>query len=251
MKRNMLAILLFLFVFTVSACIPVAVPVNSTSAGYGDGYGYGNQYGQGYDDQYVNPPVTYGEPCYYAPPIAVTFPYDYFTYELVGAFVDIVFWRGGYRYHHEPLMDHGRRVSNAYIRSGQYRHPVRGSELNLHRERLQQNHNIFHPDSYYGVKSRPKQQMQQNLQQTGQRPQWGQQPQQAGQKPQLGQQPQQTRQRPQWGQQQPQQGTLRQTPQQTRQRYQQEQQKLQQERQKKIKERLKKPEQKQEQGQGE
>jgi hypothetical protein len=176
----------------------------------GEVSGYDNQYGSGYgyDDQYVDVPVTYGEPCYYAPPVAVTFAFDYFTYEMVGGFVDIVFWRGGHRYHNEHWRDHGRRVSDADIRSGQYKRQIRGSEFNRHREKLQQNHNISHPDSYYGMKSRPERQMQQRPQQVEQRPQWGQQPQQIQQKPVLGQrqsqqvqrQPRRLEQRPQTGQ---------------------------------------------------
>jgi hypothetical protein len=259
MKRNM-RILLVLFVFTIAACIPVPVVVGPQSAGYDD------QYGSGYGDEYVDVPIAYAEPYYFAPPIVVTYQYDYYTYEMVGGFVDIVFWRGGHRYRHERWNNNGRFVSDADMRSRQRHQRIRASELNRHREKLRQNHNISHPDSYYGMKPRPKQQMQQRLQQKEQRPQWGEQPKQTEQRPQWGQKqlqqeeqkhqleqqpPKQAEQRPQWGQKQLQQDNLRQTPQQTRQRYQQKQQKLKQEKQKKIKKSFKKPEQEQDKGQEE
>ena len=264
MKRNMQILLLVFFVFTIAACIPVPVVVGPQSAGYDDQYGYGyDEYGSGYGDEYVDVPIAYGEPYYFAPPIVVTYQYDYYTYEMVGGFVNIVFWRGGHRYRHERWNDNGRFVSDADMRSRQRHQRIRGSEFNQYREKLRQNHNISHPDSYYGMKPRPKQQMQQRLQQKEQRPQWGQQPSQMEQKPQLEQQPpqqpgqrplpRQVEERPQWGQRQPQHAgqkppLVQQQPKQTRQRYQQKQQKLQQERQKKIKERLKKPEQEPKQG---
>ena len=190
MKRNMQILLLFFFAFTVAACIPVPVAVSPQSAGYDDQYGYGyDEYGSGYDDEYVDVPIVYGEPYYFAPPIVVTYPYDYYTYEMVGGFVDIVFWRGGHRYRHERWHDNGRLVSDADMRSRQRHQRIRGSEFNQYREKLRQNHNISHPDSYYGLKPRPKQQMQQRPQQTEQRPQWQQQVQQTEQKPQLEQKP--------------------------------------------------------------
>ena len=100
MKRIMQILLLFIVVFAVNACIPVPVPVATTAPGYEQPYGYEDQYG--YEDEYVDVPIVYGEPMYYAPPIVVTFAYDYFTYEQYGPYVDIVFWRGGHRYRHEP-----------------------------------------------------------------------------------------------------------------------------------------------------
>ncbi|MCX5849801.1 MAG: hypothetical protein NTW65_10170 [Deltaproteobacteria bacterium] len=274
MKKIMQVFLLFIFVFAVYACIPVPVYVSPSAPSYEQPYSYDDQYGAGYDDEYVDVPIVYGEPMYYAPPIAVTFAFDYFTYEMVGGYVDVVFWRGGHRYRDEPWRDHGRRISPDDIRVNPY-HRIRSTEFSRHREKLQKNNNITHPDSYYGIKPRPKQQIQPSKQidqrppleqqpprQVEQQPQWGQkppkqvdqkpswgqkQPQPVEQKPQWGQKPpQQVQPKPQWGQKQPQPGTLRQPPEQTKQRYQQEQQKLQQEKQKKLKERLKKPEQEQE-----
>jgi hypothetical protein len=169
----------------------------------------GDEYGYGYENEYVDVPITYGEPMYYAPPVAVTFAFDYFTYEMIGGFVDIVFWRGGHRYHDEPWYDHGSRISPDYIRSRDMHHRIRSDEFFRHRERLQRNNNITHPDSYYGLKARPQKPTQQWQVQKDQRPQWGQQqPQQTQLGPQRGekkskqirQQPQQLEQRPQWGQ---------------------------------------------------
>ena len=163
----------------------------------GEGYGYddgsGEVYGSGSD--YVDVPTAYGEPYYFAPPIFVTYPYDYFTYELVGGFVDIVFWRGGHRYRHERWYDNGRRVSAADMRSSKRYNRVSGSEFSRHREQLRQNHNISHPDSYYGLKSRSNRQMQRSPQQVEQRPQWGQR-----QTRQVQQQPRRVEQRSQSGQ---------------------------------------------------
>jgi len=198
--------------------------------------GEGYVYESGYENEYVDVPITYGEPMYYAPPVTVTFAFDYFTYEIIGGFVDIVFWRGGHRYHHVPWHDHGRRISPDYIRSKNMHHRLRSDEFFRHRERLQRDNNITHPDSYYGLKARSQKPTQRRFGQSYQRPQWGQQPsqqtkqqpqwgqkqppqirqrpQQSERRPQWGQQPsQQTQQRPQWGQKQPQQ--TRQRPQQS------------------------------------
>jgi len=176
-------------------------------------YGYGSGYD---DDGYYDTPITYGEPCYYTPPIAVTFVFDYFTYEPYGPYVDIVFWRDGRRYRHEPWHDHGRRITSEDIHSRDWHNRVRGSELSSHRDKLREHHNISHPDSYYGMKSPSNRQMQQPPRQMEQRPQWG-----RGQSRQVKQQPQQVQQRPPWGQGQPRQ--VKQRPQQVEQRPQSEQ----------------------------
>ena len=182
-------------------------------------------------DEYVDVPIAYGEPYYFAPPIVVTYPYDYYTYEMVGGFVDIVFWRGGHRYRNERWHDNGRIVSDADMRSGQRHQRIRASELNQQREKLRQNHNISHPDSYYGLKPRPKQQIQQRPQQMENRPSGEQRsPQRIEQSPQLEkQQPRQVEERPQWGAQPQQEGQRpqleRKPPQQSGQRPQLEQQK--------------------------
>ena len=144
----------------------------------GEAYGYNDEYGEvygsGYGSDYVDVPIVYGEPYYFSPPIVVTYPYDYYTYEMVGGFVDIVFWRGGHRYRNERWHDNGRFVSDADMRSRQRHQRIRGSEFNQYREKLRQNHNISHPDSYYGLKSSSNRQMQRSPQQVEQRPQWGQ-----------------------------------------------------------------------------
>lgn len=173
--------------------------------------GEGYVYESGYENEYVDVPIAYGEPMYYAPPVTVTFAFDYFTYEIIGGFVDIVFWRGGHRYHHLPWYDHGRRISPDYIRSKGMHHRIRSDEFFKHRERLQRYHNINHPDSYYGLKARSQKPIQRRFGQSYQRSQWEQQPssQQTQQQPQWGQKPpqqikqrpQQPERRPQWGQQ--------------------------------------------------
>jgi hypothetical protein len=155
----------------------------------------GEVYGTGYGADYVDVPIVYGEPYYYAPPVAVTYPFDYYTYEMVGGFVDIVFWRGGQRYRNEHWHNNGRLVSDADMHSGRLHQRIRGSEFNQYREKLRQNHNISHPDSYYGLKSPSNRQMQRSPRRMEQRPQWGQrqtrqlqqQPRLMGQRPQLGQ----------------------------------------------------------------
>jgi len=223
MKKITQVFLLLIFIFAVNACIPVSVPVGTSSPGYeqpyGYGYGYDDQYDYDYDDEYVDVPIVYGEPMYYTPPITVTFVFDYFTYEMVGGYVDIVFWRGGHRYHHEPWYDHGRRISPDYIRTNPH-HRIRGPEFFKHREKLRKNHKISHPDNYYGLKH-PKKPDQQRPKPGEQRPQWEQkQPPQIEKRPQWGEPPpKQTEQRPsleqkgipqvekrpQWGAQEPQQ----------------------------------------------
>jgi hypothetical protein len=128
--------------YIVSARFPFTVTPDDY--GYIDG-GYG-------DDGYYDAPVVYSEPCYYTPPIVVTFGFDYFTYELSGRYVDIVFWRGGRPYHRRPWNDHGKRITSDYIHSGQWHHKISGNDLLRHRDKLKEQKNIFHPDSYYGIK---------------------------------------------------------------------------------------------------
>ena len=150
MKRYIQLFLLFVVVFALGACIPVPVSVGtSTATVYEEPYDYGYDDQYGYEDDYVDVPIVYGEPSYYTPPIVVTFPYDYFTYEAVGPYVDIVFWRNGQRYRHEPWYDHGRRMSSNDIRTSRPYHRMRGKEFYEYREKLERNHHISHPDSYY------------------------------------------------------------------------------------------------------
>ncbi len=145
------------FRYTVTARYPFTV----TPEEYGDIDG-------GYEA-----PITYGEPCYYPPPIAVAFAFDYFTYELSGGYVDIVFWRGGHPYHRRPWHDHGRRVTPDYIHSGQWHHKISGDDLSRHRDKLKEHNNIVHPDSYYGIKPGHQVKTGQNYQVTGEKPQSG------------------------------------------------------------------------------
>jgi len=129
-------------------------------------YGYG-------DDGYYDAPITYGEPCYYPPPIAVTFLFDYFTYELSGSYIDIVFWKGGHPRHRKPWRDHGKWVTDDDIHSGQWHHKISGDDLNRHRDKLKANNNIVHPDTYYGIKPGHQVRTGKNVQVTGKNPQPG------------------------------------------------------------------------------
>lgn len=138
MKRFAQYFLLSIFVTALTACVPVPVVVDSQGTGYSqpvytDQYDY-DDYGYGYDQDYYEVPVVYGEPVYYPPPVSVTFTYDYYTYEIVGGYVDVVFWRGGHRYRHEPWYDQGRRITPGHIHSREFRHKIRGSELYQHRK---------------------------------------------------------------------------------------------------------------------
>jgi|GEM_PF-833195 len=157
----------------------------------GDDYGY-------IDGGYYDAPVIYGEPCYYQPPIVVTFGFDYFTYELSGRYVDIVFWRGGHPYHRKPWHHGGRRVTSDYIHSGQWHNNISPDDLSRHRDKLREHNNISHPDSFYGIKpgqrpqvtgvkpqpdnrqiprvSQPRQWDRKSTQQTPKNQVWGQQP---------------------------------------------------------------------------
>jgi hypothetical protein len=122
------------------------------------------------DGGYYEPPITYSEPCYYTPPIIVTFGFDYFTYELSGRYVDIVFWRGGHPFHRRPWHDRGRRVTPDYIHSGRWHHKIPADDLWRHRDRLKEHHNVFHPDSYYGIKPDAKRKPEQGSSVTGKGP---------------------------------------------------------------------------------
>jgi hypothetical protein len=125
------------------------------------------------DGGYYDAPITYGEPCYYPPPFAVAFVFDYFTYELYGSYVDIIFWRGGHPFRHKPWHDHGRRVTPDYIHSGQWHHKISGDDLSRHRDKLKEHNNISHPDSYYRIKPGHQVKTGPNYQVTGKKPQAG------------------------------------------------------------------------------
>lgn len=85
-------------------------------------------------------PVIVGQPVYYPPPMAVTYAYDYFTYEQVGVFVNVVFWKDGRRQRSEVWYDHGRRMTVKRMRAQGHMHKVRASEARHHRERLERDH---------------------------------------------------------------------------------------------------------------
>jgi len=125
------------------------------------------------DGGYYDVPITYGEPCYYPPPIIVTFAFDYFTYELSGSYVDIVFWRNGHPHHRKPWHDHGQWVTADNIHSGQWHHKISGDDLLRHRDKLKEHNNIVHPDSYYGIKPGHQIKTGQSSQLTGKKPQAG------------------------------------------------------------------------------
>ncbi len=174
MKKSMQIIGIVIATALIYSCIPVPVPVETGDSGYyGQPYGYGyeepygydEQYGYGYDE-YYDVPIVYDEPCYFTPPVSVTFVFDYFTYEVVNGYVDIVFWRDGRRHHRVPWYEHGRRITDRDIRAGRY-HRVRGPELWRHREALREKHHITHPDSYYGIKKPGQQRVPKES-----RPQW-------------------------------------------------------------------------------
>lgn len=153
MKKYIQVFLLFVVVFTLDACVPVPIPVGTTTTTT-----YDQPYNYGYEDDYVDVPIVYGEPMYYVPPVAVTFAFDYFTYEASGGFVDIVFWKGGHRFHQKPWYDGGRRISQRDIRTSRPHYRVRGKEFYQHREKLERHHRISHPDAYYKLERYKQQQ---------------------------------------------------------------------------------------------
>jgi len=103
-------------------------------------------------EEAVEVPVVYGEPVYYPPPITVAYTYDYYTYENVGGYVNIVFWRNGHRYRHEPWYDHGRRMRAEHMHEWERSHRVPYRDFERHREFLERKHHISHPDNYYGIR---------------------------------------------------------------------------------------------------
>lgn len=163
MKKNLQILMLLFFVFAFWACIPVPVPVGTTTTTIYE-EPYGNEYDDSYvDNDYVDVPIVFGEPMYYAPPVAVSFAFDYFTYESAGGFVDVVFWRDGHRYRREPWYDKGRRISPNDIRTGKQHYRVNRREFTEHREKLRRNHNISHPDAYYKLERYKQKEKQKRL----------------------------------------------------------------------------------------
>jgi hypothetical protein len=106
---------------------------------------------------YIDAPVVFGRPLYDAPPVTVTYSYDYYTYQRVGTYVDIVFWRNGHSYRNEHWYVNGKRVSSVNIRSNPFQSRNNSSEFAGQREKLIQHHNISNPDSNNGSSSISKQ----------------------------------------------------------------------------------------------
>ena len=98
----------------------------------------------------VQVPVVYGEPCYYSPPVTVSYVYDYFTYENTGAYVNIVFWKNGSRYRSEPWYNNGRRMDHGHVQEWQRNHRIPAQQFERHRESLRKSHNISRPDPVQG-----------------------------------------------------------------------------------------------------
>jgi hypothetical protein len=145
--KEFVVFLLLPAVFAISGC--VVVPVAETGQPYQEPYQQSYQQPAA-EEETVEVPVVYGEPVYYPPPIVVRYTYDYYTYENVGGYVNIVFWRNGHRFHNEPWYDHGRRMRIEHMHEWQHDHRIRAREFEHHRERLEHVHHIAHPDSYYG-----------------------------------------------------------------------------------------------------
>ena len=131
--------------FSFYGCITTGIGVDSASVAVESG-----------DEEYAQPPpIVYGEPVYLPPPIAVAYPYDYYTYENDGGYVNIVFFSGGVR-HVEMWHDRGvRMTSNHYNQwRGRSENRIHRDKFDSHRQALEKNHGIKHPDSHYGVRPR-------------------------------------------------------------------------------------------------
>jgi hypothetical protein len=124
-----------------------------------------------YDEGYVDAPIVYGQPIYFTPPIIVLYPYDYFTYEIAGAYIDIVFWKNGHRVHSEHWYEHGQRVSAADISSNRIHYRISAAELAKHREMSRRHYNLSNSGSHDESKSISKQQMLRRPRQITQSPQ--------------------------------------------------------------------------------
>jgi hypothetical protein len=124
--------------------------------------------------EFVEPVIIYGEPSYLPCPIVVGYPYDYYTYENVGGFVNVVFWRNGQRFHREEWRDGGRRMRANHIRDWARSHKVSREIMGHHRNQLVQRHNIRHNDAHYGLRpavhAQKDSRQNQNIRQQVQRP---------------------------------------------------------------------------------
>jgi len=164
--------------------------------------------------EFVEPVIVYNEPCYLPCPIVVGFPYEYYTYENVDGFVNIVFWQGGHRFRHEEWRYHGERMRADRMHEWARSHKVSRGMMERHRDQLAQRHNIRHDDAHFGL-NKSSTHAQKNMRQQAQRP--NESPRAAQQRAQQ-QKPQQQRaqqQRPQ--QQRPQQAVQQRAPQQRQQ----------------------------------
>ena len=148
--KKFVGFLLLPAAFAISGC--VVAPVAETGQPYQEPYQQSYQQPVA-EEEMVEVPVVYGEPVYYPPPIVVRYTYDYYTYENMGGYVNIVFWRNGHRFRNEPWYDRGGRMRIERMREWQRAHRVRAREFEHHRERLEHVHHISHPDSYYGRRS--------------------------------------------------------------------------------------------------
>ena len=102
--------------------------------------------------EFVEPVIVYNEPCYLPCPIVVGFPYEYYTYENVGGFVNIVFWQNGHRFRHEEWRYHGERMRPDRMHEWARSHKVNRGVMEHHRNQLVQRHNIRHDDAHYGLR---------------------------------------------------------------------------------------------------
>lgn len=149
MKKS-IGVLLLPAIFAISGCVVVPARVEDRS-----GYPYQQPYEQSYQqpvsgEEMVEVPVIYGEPVYYPPPFVVRYTYDYYTYENVGGYVNIVFWRNGHRFRNEPWYDHGRRMRIEHMREWEHNHRIPVRDFEHHRKTLEYKHHITHPDTFYG-----------------------------------------------------------------------------------------------------
>ena len=131
MQSVVVAVLLVLFCY---GCVPVVVD-------------RGEQ-----EPEFIAPVVEFNEPCYLPPPFVVGYPYDYYTYENVGGFVNVVFWRNGQRFHHERWMENGQHMRAEHLHAWAASHRVERKAMEHHRAQLERRHNIRHDDAHFGLR---------------------------------------------------------------------------------------------------
>ena len=131
MKSVVVAVLLVLFCY---GCVPVVVDRGEQEL------------------ELIAPVVEFNEPCYLPPPFVVGYPYDYYTYENVGGFVNVVFWRNGHRFHHERWMENGQHMRAEHLHAWAASHRVERKAMEHHRAQLERRHNIRHDDAHFGLR---------------------------------------------------------------------------------------------------